>query len=401
VLTSDLVRVKLAKGGVQPSFVDVDREDLAEVAAGVAAALTDGVGSRRADLDEAVDAVLVGRRDAKLVRGVAKILLDRAEFAVPDDVDPPALRDAVFRRARARGGVALAAGPLGQPVAADVIAEVAAELGRTPDAVAEGLYADLPAEQRLVRFDPIEPRAALCRYNVALAQSILLHAVEVRVLLDDPPVPRLRQLLRWAKWFELMHLAERVGKKVLLRLDGPGSVLTQSTRYGRGLAGFFPALLLFDGSWTLDATIRWNRADRTLSLSSEDGLESHLPDTGAWKSRTHEWFEERFAATPSDWTLDTDVLPLDLGGRGVVLPDYRLVRDGRVALVEIVGFWRKEYLLRRLDGLARHGPGNLILAVNRKLGEKADLDGLPLEVVPFGTAVPVKDVLAAAERVAR
>ena len=80
------------------------------------------------------------------------------------------------------------------------------------------------------------------------------------------------------------------------------------------------------------------------------------------------------------------------------MPDFTLRRDGRTAHLEIVGFWRKAWLERRIDGIAR--VPNLVLAVSRKLqtdrGPLAALD----RVVPFAEVIPVKRVLEVAERVA-
>ena len=46
----------------------------------------------------------------------------------------------------------------------------------TPEMVANGLFADLPGAQSLVRFEPPEPTALLHRYNLAQAQGILYRA---------------------------------------------------------------------------------------------------------------------------------------------------------------------------------------------------------------------------------
>jgi hypothetical protein len=201
-----------------------------------------------------------------------------------------------------------------------------------------------------------------------------------------------------------MHRLEPVPGEpgsVRILLDGPASLFRLSTRYGMDLARFFPAIPLLDTPWTLTARIGWRRLRRTMTVSSSDGLRSHLPDVGAWVSREEEEFEERFRALGSDWTLERGALVVDLGGEALWAPDY-LVRQGdRIALVEIVGVWRRAWLAARLGLLRRHGAGNAVLVVSRVLlGDKGEAHDLPGEVVAFRHVVPVKDVLAAVERVA-
>jgi predicted nuclease of restriction endonuclease-like RecB superfamily len=236
-------------------------------------------------------------------------------------------------------------------------------------------------------------------------QGILLRATEVRIELHRPTVPRLRQLLRHVKFHQLVHRAEREDDVLRLVLDGPASIFGQSTRYGLQLATFFPAVLLQDLPWRLEADVRWGPTKRPVKLEvgPDLGLVSHLADTGAYAPRELDWFRERFdAADVGPWGLTDRVDPIELGGRGVVLPDVGLTDGQRTAWLEIVGYWRKDWLLRRLEALRRHGPGNLILAVSRKLAvDKTVLTNLPVEVISFSEVIPVKAVLEAAERVAR
>lgn len=405
MLTSDLVRVRLPRGGtIAPTFIKPDSKDLLEITEVLVALLTDALAETwtKGQVDQAITETIGDRRDQKLIRGVAKILLDRCTFEVATPLPPTDLREAVFRAAHAAGGVSLVAGPLGHATCDTVMLEVAESLGMDANVLSSALYGDLPNEQRLTAFDTREPVWFLNRYNVSLVQSVLLHATQVSIILDAPTVPRIRQLMRWAKFYQLVHSAKRDGKALILTLDGPGSIFHQSSRYGMQLASFFPALLLQDGPWTATATVRWKRSDKELTLDPSSKLVSHYRDTGNYETQTHQWFVERFKANKQqDWTLDRRVRPVDLGGRSVILPDYRLTCDGRTAYVEILGYWKKDYLERRIEALRRHGPGNLILAVSKKMGDVAKLASLGAEVVPFAKIVPVKDVLAAAEKVAK
>ena len=76
-----------------------------------------------------------------------------------------------------------------------------------------------------------------------------------------------------------------------------------------------------------------------------------------------------------------------------------MLRKGdREVLLEIVGFWRRDWLVRRLEDLDRAGPGNLLLAVSRKLvGSKASLEGFEGSVIDFAKVLTPARVIEAAE----
>lgn len=408
MLTRDLVRARVKGREVVPTFVDPTRRDLLEPAEAlceaVARVLDDG--GTRGELAEALDAVVGVHRSAKVLRGLQKLLVDRCTFEVEAPRPPSELRDVVFRAAAAVGPLALEAGRLDRPTAASVLASVAETLDLTPLQLRRGLYADLQQEQVLTAARPLAPDALLHRYNVSLVQAILLRALRVEVVLASPTAPRTRQLLRWAKFHQLLFQAHREDDGLHLVLDGPSSLFRQSTRYGLQLALFFPAVLLQDGPWHLEAEVEWTKARhrKRLALSSADGLVGHLPDTGAWVSREQQQLVARWEALgDTGWSIRDDTAPIALGSRGVVMPDLTFEHaDGRTAHLEIVGYWRRDALERRLEGLVRHGPGNLVLAVSRNLqGCREALADFPGWVVPFAKVVPPKAVLEAVESVGR
>lgn len=405
MLSKEHLRVQVRGRELVPRWVDPTAAAPLRRAGALLDLLREAVEGRwtRGQVEEEITDLVGDGRDHRLVRGLAKLLVDKTVFGVSSPVTPRELRAEVFRRAREVGPLALERSLLDRPVAEEVLAEVGAAHGLTAGQVAEALYADLRTAQRVESAQlPSSPEALLQRYNVALVQGLLLRALEVRVHLTAPSPPRLRQLFRYVKFHQLMHDVRRVGSEVQVVLDGPTSVLTQSTRYGKQLATFFPAVLLQDPPWSVEATVLWTKAQhrKRLALTDALGLVSHYRDTGAWVAQEATWFQERFTALGSEWDLSDAVEPVDLGGRALVMPDFRLEREGRVAWLEIVGFWRRDYLERRLELLERYGPGNLILALSTKLVTE-EVGELPGEVVPFARVVPARDVLAAAERVAR
>ena len=407
MLTAELRRVRIQKGVLTPSFVDPDDEGLKERADELVALFRDGIGRRRWELEEEIGVIAGDGVDHKLTRGLAKVLLDRSEFATDAPVDPVALRAEVFREAARRGPLGERTIEGGPPTAAELWAEIAARHDRTAAALEENLYADHDDQQVLKAVDVPSAAWLLHRYNVALVQAALVQCVQLRVDLARPTPARARQLVRALKFHQLIYalapIETAVGSTATpkgpivtdgyrLAIDGPGSLFSQSTRYGRALARFFPALLLQPGAWTLEADLDWGGRALPMRLSSAQGLRSHYRDTGAYETREAVWFAERFEALGSGWTLQRDAEPIRQGAEGVVVPDFTFLREGRVAHLEILGFWRKGTVPARLALLRRHGPANLVVAVSRRLCG-AETEEIPATVIPFTEVIPAREVL--------
>lgn len=397
MLTGDLVRTRIQKGELRPSFVDPASERLIERAEELRTAFAEHIGAHREDLDAQIGLIAGDGVDHKLTSGLAKILFDRATFDVAAPIPPAEVRAAIFRAAARRGPLAGTAVEGGRVTGDQLWAELGAERGLSVDAVRGCLYADHADQQVLTSVDVPSAEWLLHRYNVALVQAVLLRATEIRVDLVRPAPGRARQLARALKFHQLLFAMAPTADGYRLTLDGPTSLFSQTTRYGLSLARFFPALVLQPGAWSMEADVTERNRDVVMRVSSDDGLRSHYKDLGGYDTREALWFAERFEALGSGWELRRDAEPLTQGGEAVVVPDFSFHRDGRVAHLEILGFWRKGTVPGRLALLKKHGPSNLVLAVSRRLCADPDGGELPAAVVPFAEVIPAKEVLARVE----
>ncbi len=401
MLTVDLVRADVQDGWVRPRYLAPDSPRWLGRAADLVDLVSAHVGRTQGEFDEALADLLADGVDFRASRGLAKLLLDRGEFATVAPVPPADVRAAVFLAAGRRHPVAVGIAPDDR---AAVLAEVAAAFGTEAEAVEAALFADRPDEQRLTRFEPLEPVELLHRYNTALAQAVLLRATEVRVGLSGATPARYRQLFRFIKFYQLMYRAEAApGGGYTLTLDGPLSLFRQVSRYGLRLAQFLPALLLCP-EFALEADVQWGepRTAARFSLTAAAGLRSHYRDTGVWASDEQRWFEEQFARRGAPWQLRPAERIVPLAGQRAFVPDYELVHpDGRTALLAILWFWRGRQLGPLLRELAAAAVRNVIVAVSERYqtdDESPDLAGAL--VIPFkGVLTPAK-VRDAAEQVA-
>ena len=114
-----------------------------------------------------------------------------------------------------------------------------------------------------------------------------------------------------------------------------------------------------------------------------------------------ESFAKRWAKLKSEWVLEREVDLIPLPGT-VMIPDFRLVHpDGRDFLLEIVGYWRPDYLKKKFDRVRRSGCDNLILAISERLNlDKAGVRvaDIPASVVWFKEKLQPKAVLEILER---
>ncbi len=404
MLTSDLVLARRYKGEIRPRYIDCDDPQHLALARDLIAIFTAHQGQPRHLLDLELRERLGTGTSFLLHRGLTKLLLDRCEFATEASLDPEKLRRAAFEAAAAT--YQAAPQTAGQPFHFDraaVLAEAAASLQLTAADVEAGLYADLKDEQILSSFKPWRSKPLLQRYNVALAQGVLFRAVELEIKIDEENPLRHRELFRRIKFFQLLHRVEgRASTGYTIHLDGPLSLFQSSQKYGLQMASFLPTLLHFD-RWTLNAELLWGkrRLPSRFELSPSTGLVSHTKLLGQWQPEELSFLPEQLAKLGSAWSVSTDAELIDLGGEGVLVPDFVLTHeDGRRVFMEVLGFWRKGAVASRLALLRRHGPPNLILALSKQLAtEREGLDELPGEVYVFRRQPVARQVLAVLERV--
>lgn len=398
MLTGDLFRVRYRKGRIQLPYIDDrDPEHL-----GVAETLIrvfeehaggDGGGTRQ-ELDEEVTDTTGTGTDFLLHRGLAKLLQDRCAFESASPVDPVDLRRRIFT-------AAAAAYRSTDQVRIDreaILADAAKAASLDVKQVDGTFYADLKEAERLMSFRSCTPEWLLSRYNVALVQAVLLRASGMDLHLEGESPARYRDLFRKLKFFRLLHEIRQTGPGSFhVRIDGPISLFKSSQRYGLQIAQFLPSVLHCE-NWLITATIFWGarRREGVLELSPDTGLKPIGPSTGQWIPEEVVWLEDRFSRLKTDWRITAGSEVIDLGGRGVLAPEYVLTHPptGTKVHLEFLGYWRSEGVRTRLELLGRYGPPNLILAVSAELGVDEEVPAdMPGEVYRYRRTPVARDIL--------
>ncbi|MCP4663904.1 MAG: DUF790 family protein [bacterium] len=408
MLTSDLVQVRFYRGEVRPRYVKAEDPENLALAEQLIDTFEAHVGQPRHALDRELREILGSGTEFLLHRALAKLLSDRCTFAAEAPVEPEILRRAAFAAAAAAYRTSPEEGRPLHFAAGDraaVIEQVAGEFELEPATLERSLYADLKDEQILQAWDRCTPQWLLERYNVALAQGVLLRAADLEIRIRGRNIQEHRALFRKIKFFQLLHRVEKdADGGYRIRLDGPLSLFKSSARYGVRMASFLPTLLHLD-DWTLEAALLWGKRRRECSfrLSPEVGLRPYTTRlSGQWQPEELTWLPEQFAKLDTQWRLSTDAELVELAGQGVLVPDYVFHHppSGTRVFMEVFGFWRRGAVVSRLELLRRHGPENMILALSKQLAAGQEgLDEIPGEVYVFRTAPVARKVLAVLERI--
>lgn len=340
--------------------------------------------------------------DYRVKRGLAYILKSSfCTFEVVSPLEPQMLRERVFSLA----AKSVASRESTQVTLSKIADELTQELEREVllEQVRNGLYADLSENKILTVFDaPIAPDL-LNRYNLSQVQGVFYKASKL-VLNAHRNVPgEYKLLFRYLKLFQLMAYIEGdADHGFTITIDGPTSLFNPSTRYGLAIAKLIPALLHVT-KWSLSSILQTRDAYTNtwktgrFTLNSECGLVSHYPPGKPYDSMLEASFADKWDALKSGWALEREVDLIPIPG-SVMIPDFRLVHpDGRTFLLEIVGYWRPEYLQKKFSQVRRAGRDDLILAISERLNlEKAGvkLNDVPARIVWFKDKLLPKAVLA-------
>ncbi|MEH2077859.1 MAG: DUF790 family protein [Nostoc sp.] len=340
--------------------------------------------------------------DYRMKRGLAYILKSSfCTFEVVSPLEPQMLRERVFSLA----AKSISSRESTQVTLSKIADELTQELEREVllEQVRNGLYADLSENKILTVFDaPIAPDL-LNRYNLSQVQGVFYKASKL-VLNAHRNVPgEYKLLFRYLKLFQLMAYIEGdADHGFTITIDGPTSLFNSSTRYGLAIAKLIPALLHVT-KWSLSSILQTRDAYTNtwktgrFTLNSECGLVSHYPPGKPYDSMLEASFADKWDALKSGWALEREVDLIPIPG-SVMIPDFRLVHsDGRTFLLEIVGYWRPEYLQKKFSQVRRAGRDDLILAISERLNlEKAGvkLNDVPARIVWFKDKLLPKAVLA-------
>jgi predicted nuclease of restriction endonuclease-like RecB superfamily len=406
MLTSDLVRPRIKRRGssIQIDLLNVSEKHWQKTAVELIRLFAKHRNKPYSEWAAALESYQGERVDYIVIRGLAKVLEDAATFR---SIETPLIPSEVRERLFAHGPAYSEPDLFNPQTRADVLAAVAGDLKVSVEDIERALFADRPVEYLLCDVGPRwAPEALLTRYNLELARGVLYDASEMRVKIYD----HYKDFWRYVKLFKLMFGAAPLPDEgYAVKLDGPISpFVTATRRYGRQFAAFLPALFLCE-RWQMAADIRSSHSEEPAiyALDHTSPLQSHFKRSGLFDSKLEEdfalEFEAKFGNKRGQWLLDREDQVLVVGST-VFIPDFSVThkKDGRRALIELVGFWHPDYLRRKLAKVRAAGLRNLVLLVRESVNLTPEkLADTPGQVLYFPNRPVLKDVMAAIEACAQ
>lgn len=332
---------------------------------------------------------------------LAHHLAEGSEAELPHGILPAEARRTLFRCVWDRGlGFILPTNDLFQPDADVFYSEAAKILNIDSASLRDSLYMDIPEAHRVVFPEHVErtpPAQIVGALNVRRLKQKLRRALSIKLAIarsttgDSPYAAILWSLKR----NRLMYDVSADARFLHLRIRGPGALIEKSTVYGNRLASFTVDVLhhTHQGfAWSLEAEIlargrSSGSGDSLEMLRLGPGMQKFFPgvhgEGGAvdFKSSDEAAFQRYFQRLESDWVLhyEATIIPMtkqDGTTLGFMIPDFVAVRtrDGGKALIEIMGFWREEYLRRKIEKSGLVEGVQMFLVVNKGLA--ADRSGL-------------------------
>ncbi|MEG3978602.1 DUF790 family protein [Microcoleus sp. herbarium8] len=400
MLPTDLLSHRQNGESIIPLRLKIDAKNL-EAATETINCFQESIGKTQGELDGRLLELEGDSPDYRLKRGLAHLLKGGfSTLEVVSPLEPSDLRQRVF---------ALSARSTPSPQSTQLTLEtVATELSQdlnrevVTEEIKTGLYADLNENKILTQFDAPTPENLLHRYNLSQVQGIFYRASQVKLTAHRNDPGEYKLLFRYLKLFQLMTYIEGdADHGFTLTIDGPTSLFKPSTRYGLALAKMLPALLHVT-KWSMHSTLQTKDAfsgvlkTGKFTLNSDCGLVSHYPPGKPYDSMLEAAFADRWDSLKTEWKLEREVDLIPIPG-SVMIPDFRLVHpDGRVFILEIVGYWRPEYLQKKFAQVQKSECDNLILAISERLNlEKAGVNvkDVPAKVVWFKDKLLPKSVL--------
>lgn len=294
-----------------------------------------------------------------------------------------------------------------------VLQEVAASLSVNAAELEAALFADLRGERRVAALpEELSPSRLALEVNRALVASLLRKATRVRISAWG----NTRALVRHARLLGLICVISRAAQRapnkaapaaldavqepapegVTLDISGPFALFRRTEVYGRALASLVPRAA-WCHHFELEAACAVGRGGASAIFTVRSGD----PVAAGRELRQHDSkVEERFArdfsrAAPA-WDVVREPEPVESDG-SLVFPDFELRHrrePSRRWLLEIVGFWTREYLTEKLRRLRAAGIERLILCIDQKrCCDEADLPP-DARIVRYTSRVDPRAVLA-------
>ena len=282
---------------------------------------------------------------------------------------------------------------------------IASRLGVSKGNIDEDMWSDLEENMILDRFYKITPEQLIAWYNLSLMQTLLFNCTQLEFSVFGGS--NWKRVLRDVKRLGLMYNLQqqllqnesqqkyqqgdgmqdksdvsvygdgiRSNTILVCSVDGPLSIFKLTDRYGTSIAKLLPSIISAE-AWTIKAwivrkTLSYGKKMYEFQISNEESptlirepyrdigkknsdrkedFSNFNPTFGSvyYDSGVEEKFATKFEQSANGWKLIREPDPLIVSNGKALIPDFMFEKYGRRIYLEIVGFWTKEYLNKKLQ----------------------------------------------------
>ncbi|MBE44283.1 MAG: hypothetical protein CMO16_03775 [Thaumarchaeota archaeon] len=407
MLPTSLLRIRTKKGMISPLFCSENEFQLATKIIRVFEEALERTEKKGVLLERIREYEY--KNDYKLVRGLYTLLERRCIFKSTTNLNSIFVRKIVFEEASKRGFA------LTDFERDDILSSTARRIGVTARDIDEALWSDLDENMLLAKFDSINVNDLVACYNLSLFQTLLFNCTKLEFYISGGI--NWKRVLRNVKWLGLIYYLEQSttgSDQLTCSLDGPLSLFRLTDKYGTSIAKLLPSITTSE-KWHVRASIvrktmagkklfelELSDKEAPLLIASAPCIKYKENTVSIYDSNIEEKFARKFEQFANGWKLVREPDPLIVEGKALI-PDFMFQKYNTRVYLEIVGFWTKEYLERKLHKLivSVDNKINILIAVNKELA-CSKLHSLPKEqLIIYKDEVPIKAIVDYLKRIER
>ena len=189
-----------------------------------------------------------------------------------------------------------------------------------------------------------------------------------------------------------------------ITIDGPFSLFESVTKYGLQLALALPAIRECD-AFRLEAEVRWGKERTPLTFRMEEKHPAHRAVSQTPRLTDDvEKLLQGLQDIETPWMISASTDILNLPGLGLCVPDlmFRSPQTGACIYLEVLGFWSREAVWRRVELVEQGLSHRILFAVSKHLrvSEEVLSDQLPGALYVYKRVLNARTVLDRIEALA-
>ena len=367
---------RLSKGNISPFQLNQSKQNL-DLIQQMIELMEESIGEKHQNIEQSLQYLAGQLWQPKTTQAIVKLFLDKGDFEDKEINEAMNLRNDIFN-VSSNYWNNLSRLPKLESIAAHILEKIPCP----PKNDEDWLYKDLPANQKLKWFEPMSAENFIAWFNLCMVRSILLQATKMEISFFSAAQENLRQFMQYLKFFGLLFLVEKKENGWILIVDGPESILDSTRSYGIDFSNLFPALLLIEGEWTMEAEIciQGKFQNYSLKISNSDGYKSHYNKKNFWRKKEmgeliENWNTKYGAKSTASKSTDKSIAKASLSSdifslpdNLYLLPDFSIQKNGQTYYFEWLRYPKNQ--IANIKKKQMHLPENyffLVIGSKKKL----------------------------------